>query len=369
MLLKPVVTALLSGVLAGCVSTPRPALPKAVPTEWMAYPRVQAIPAVAFDADGRAVTRLPLRNPLSDGEVNVVDGKISRGSEALTPPYAAVDSLDVSEDRREIVFSAKRENSFDIGLVSLDGSHVNWVPEENLDEIAVQWAPRGNKVSYVVRARSGDLVRTVHIPTSFQLSVDVPWGRVTDLAWDAPAERYAIIVDSIDASPHVQVMKYDGTARTTAIEPQKRLDISIEPFGAALMLRPSSLKYGQRLPLVVWLTDADRNRWNDARAHLLTTTRSAILIASTPPDAGLQQAIAETKWVDTSHVFIVDAREKGSPFDAAPGQVVIRANSSIPAGRWLRSGSVVETAGSVESFAAGFIAEQLKGISSTNGHR
>ena len=87
--------------------------------------------------------------PSSDAaEVGVItDGegaRLYRGNVPLTPPYRQIESFDVSLDRREIVFSAKRESNFDVGLVSLDGSQVNWIPEDPADEVSPRWAPRGN---------------------------------------------------------------------------------------------------------------------------------------------------------------------------------------------------------------------------------
>lgn len=370
MLVKQSASALLIFLLASCATAPAPAARmQPIPESWNAARMAPAIAGVTFGSDGRPATAIVPRELLRDGEVHVTEGKITRASEPLTPSFASVQSFDVSDERREIVFSARREKSLDIGLVSLDGSHINWVPEEPADEISVQWAPRGNKVSYVVRAHSGDLVRTVHIPTSYQLTVDFPWGRVTDLAWDAAAERFAVVVDSIDASSRVEVMKYDGRARETAIAAARRLDISIEPAGAALLLRPSTLKYGERLPVVVWVTDGDRNRWNDARGRLLAEARVAIVLIGNAPDAALREMVATTQWIDATTVYVVDARAISAPVEPAAGELLIRTSATVPAGQWLRSGSVIETAGSVESFAASFIAEQLKGTPSPNGHR
>ena len=104
-------------------------------------------------------------------DVRIVNGKLIAGGKELTPQFVAIQSFDVSLERREVVFSAKRRDNFDIGLVSLDGSDIHWIPEDPADEIDVQWAPKGNKVSYIVRTKTGDVVRTVHIPTAAQLAV------------------------------------------------------------------------------------------------------------------------------------------------------------------------------------------------------
>jgi len=59
------------------------------------------------------------------GEVHVNGNRLFNGTKGLTPPFAAIDSFDVSLERREAVFSAKRTDNFDIGLVSLDGRDIH----------------------------------------------------------------------------------------------------------------------------------------------------------------------------------------------------------------------------------------------------
>src|SRR5581483_1229482 len=148
--------------------------------------------------------------PRAASDVKVVDGALVAGAKVLTPRFAAVQSFDVSLDRREVVFSAKRKDNFDIGLVSLDGSDVHWFPSDPSDETDVQWAPRGNKVSYLVHTPVGDLVRTVHVPTSMELTVPFPYATVRALAWDPRAEHYAVVLSSPEASERVESMEYSG---------------------------------------------------------------------------------------------------------------------------------------------------------------
>src|SRR5436190_13407244 len=149
--------------------------------------------------------------------VRVVAGRLYNGERGLTPAFSAVQSFDVSLDRGEVVFSAKRGDNFDVGLVSTDGSDIHWIPSERVDETDVQWAPRGNKVSFVVHTPRGDVVRTVHIPTAARLSVDCAGAQGDALAWDPPAERYAVIVESPEASQRVESVKYSGEERRTVV--------------------------------------------------------------------------------------------------------------------------------------------------------
>src|SRR2546428_8682997 len=168
--------------------------------------------------------------PGNAADVRVVDGKLVAGGKDLTPQFRAIQSFDVSLERREVAFSAKRRDNFDIGLVSLDGSDIHWVPEDPADETDVQWAPRGNKISFVVHTRTGDLVRTVHIPTSFQLTADFPYTAVRALGWEPAAERYAVVLTSPEASERIERLKYSGAGRESDVAPAVRLDVSIEPL-------------------------------------------------------------------------------------------------------------------------------------------
>ncbi len=335
-----------------------------IPDAWLVTPQAKRFAAIAFRNGSVQEEGVP-RQKTAEGDVSVVDGRIRRGGTDLTPAFPAIDSLDVSQERGEIAFSAMKETSYDIGLVSTDGSPISWVPADPADELDVQWAPRGNKISYVVRTPGADFVRTLHVPTSYQFSVDVPFGRVMSLAWDDAAERFAIVVESVDASQRVEVMKYDGTSRRVAIEPGRRLAVSVEPLGGGVSLRPDAVRYGETLPLVIWIQDGDENRWNDARATLMGDARVACLVVRTAPDDALWSVLRATVWIDPTRIFLVDTRSAGSAeLEALPGMTVIRPGRDVPAQTYRRRGGIIETPpGVVESFSAGFIADQLKGTS------
>lgn len=323
------------------------------------------IDAMSLHASGEVRRTAMARD--SEGSVSILRDaageRLMRGAKPLTPPFRAIDSFDVSEERKEIVFSAKRTDNFDIGLVSIDGSDVHWVPEDPADEVAVQWAPRGNKVSFIVRTRTADLVRTVHIPTATQLTVELPpYANVTALAWDAPAERFAVAYDTPDASSRVEVMKYGGEGRHIAIAPEKKLALEIEPLPGGLLLRPASLRYGERLPLVVWIERDPRPRWDDARGSLLATTRSAAAVLIREPDAAFWEAVGKLPWLDPSRRFVVGG------LTPPPGGKVIRGDVKLAGGRYrIEDNSVFVAPPIVKSFAAGFVADQLKGTAPENG--
>ena len=341
----------LLALLVGCASGTLPARIATVP----AAPTYRSL---TLAADGKVSTSSlpPVR---ANGAIHADAGRIMNGEKALTEAFKAIDSFDVSRSRGEVVFSAKRADNFDIGLVSTDGSQVKWVPGDANDEIAVQWAPRGNKVSYVVRGKRGDVVRTVHIPTSAQLAVDFPYGTIHALAWDAAAERFAVAWSTPDASDRVEVMKYGGEDRRMSLPPSVSLDVEIEPLTqTATLLRPRDLAYDERVPLVVWR--ADDLDWNDARAALIRNARVAVAIVTSDPGDAFWRAIADAKWVNSTDVFSVGVR-------GAKGMSII-GDPAIAAGRYRTEGNVVTVAPAVvQSFAAGYIPDLLKRNPSTNG--
>lgn len=326
-------------LLAACGAALTP-----IPKDWLETP---------------ATARPELRSvpPAKRSSIHVQGNRIYDGEKALTPAYSAIDSFDYSEARQEVVFSAKRANSFDIGLVS-DGARINWVPEDPADEVAVQWAPRGNKVSFVVRGKAGDFVRTVHVPTATPLTVDFPYATVRSVVWEPEAERFAVSYDSVDASTAVETMRYDGGERRVATPPAVKLAISLEPMPGAWLMRPSAIRYGDRLPLVIWLTE-NRNAWSDARGALQQSQRIGCAVARTLDDA-LWAALVDLPWVDKTRIFVVN----GSHANA----LSVVGDASLPGERYRRTGSVVRVPPAVvESFASGFIANQLKGNAPPDG--
>lgn len=351
----------LAALLAGCATTF-----SEVPTGWLEVPRAGALRTVSYDADGKLRWNVePAVSLRAPSGVRVQNGALERDGKRLTPAFAAIDSFAVSEERKEVVFSAKRESNFDIGLVSIDGSDIHWVPEDPLDEIAVQWAPRGNKVSYIVKTPTGDVVRTVHIPTASQLSVGFPGSVVRAVAWEPAAERYAVIAESPESSPRIDVQKYGGEEQRTAVPPAVRLDVESEPIAGATVLRPPALRYGEKLPLVVWMT-RERFAWNDARAALQQNARVAVAIVTAEPDAAFWSAIQAVPWIDPSRTYLVANVAIRSPQPAT----VIEPDPSLPAGRYRRADNRLFVAPAVvESFAAGFIADQWKGTRPPNGSK
>lgn len=342
-----------------------------VPSTWRSVPETARITHVELGEDGKPhASGRP--SVMEQGTVGVRDGKLVNGSRELTPAYAAIDSYDVSRERGEVAFSAKRADSFDIGLVSTDGSDVHWAPEDPADETHVKWAPRGNKISYFIHTPSAALIRTLHVPTSVQLTIDFPYATLHDLAWEPAAERFAVAVESLDASDRIEVHRYDGTQHSTVVAPGAKLDVEIEPLtSSAALMRPSALRYNEKLPVIVWLDDAPRNRWDDARGAIQGANRVGCVVSTESPDAGLWKALNAVQWADMSRVFVVDVRANAGAYELPAAAVRLVASTAQAGPVWRRTGNTIEVGGGVvKSFAAGFIADQLKGSTPPNGsHR
>ena len=337
-------------LLAGCASTSRP-----VPKAWMSLPK--AASAGDYCAHFECAANLRLANIL------VSNDQLFRGTKALTPRFVAIDSFDLSLERKEIVFSAKRNNNFDVGLVSMDGSDIHWIPEDPADETNVRWAPRGNKVSYIVHTANGSLVRTVHIPTATPVSIDFPDTQIDGLSWEPKGERFALVLESPESSQHAVSMTYAGEKREEIKAASDRLDVEIEPIGGALIMRPKSIRYNERLPLVVWFDDKPF-AWSNARAALMRNARVAIAIA--PKVSGnFWSEIRKVQWIDPSRTYVVGGGPAEQGGNAA---IVIKADGS--GHRYVRRGNTISVSPAVvQSFAAAYIADDLKGTPPPNGRR
>lgn len=270
-------------------------------------------------ATTRPVPPIPQATPIGDlcsrvecarrapSSVTVVNGKLVNAGKELTPQFAAIQSFDASAERGEVVFSAKRKDNFDIGLVALEGSDISWVPEDPADETDPTWAARGNKIAYIVHGKAGDIMRTVHIPTATQLSVPFPYATVRAFAWDQAAERYFVVLSSPDASERVESVKYDGQSPRTEIAPQARLDAAMDRIGDALVMRPATVRYGERVPLVVWIADPPYV-WDDSRGSLMRQKRVACAIMRSTPDDAFWAAVDATPWIDATRLYVIGGR-------------------------------------------------------------
>src|SRR2546423_3665132 len=83
-----------------CATSLRP-----VPESWRTLPE----PARIGDLCGRVTCA---EKAISD--VRLLDGKLVAGDKALTPAFAAIQSFDVSLERRDVVLAAQRADNFDV---------------------------------------------------------------------------------------------------------------------------------------------------------------------------------------------------------------------------------------------------------------
>jgi hypothetical protein len=289
--------------------------------------------------------------------------KLVRGEKELTPSFLAIDSYDVSAERKEVVFSAKRKDNFDVGLVSIDGSDIHWIFEDPSDETMAEWAPAGNKISFVMNMPSGDMLRTVHIPTAATLTVNLAWSRVRAVAWEPEGQRVSVTMSGVMSSERVDSLKYGGEAQRTDVPPAVRLDLAPEPFAGGVLLKPNVMRYGERFPLVVWV--GDPSAWDDARGALLRRGGIAVVVVKQAPDAAFWAAVDETRFIDPARIWVVGvAGDRQGVTYVAPA-------ADLPPGRYRLQGHVLYApATDVQSVAAGFITDHLKGIDARNGsHR
>jgi hypothetical protein len=352
------------GLTACATATPGVA-PNVVPDAWTRVETAPRIDAAGW-RDGHVVAGLSdsAAGPTAMRIVRTATGeKIVNGAKDVTPSYAAIDSFDYLPERHEVIFSAKRDKSFDIGLAADDGSEIHWVPEDPADETNVKWAPAGNKVTFLVRGKIGTLVRTVHVPTSTQLTVDFPFASIRSFAYEPSGQRYAVVYSTPDASDRIESVKYGGEERRLERAPAAKLDVNVDRRGDAVLLTPAALRYNERLPLVVWIA-SDPLAWNDARAALMRRSRLACAVMAREPDAAFWTSMRELPWVDPNRFFVVGSAASEQP------ATVIMASTDVPAGHFVqRRNFVLVPAGIVESFAAGFVADQLKGTSPSDGHQ
>jgi hypothetical protein len=297
------------------------------------------------------------------------------GAKRLAGPFASVDSFDIAPDGGEIVFSARRGASFDIGLVAAAGSDVRWIGPDPLDERSVRWAPRGNKLAYVIETPGGAVIRSVHIPTGFQVSAPLPLTEVSDLAWDAEAERLALLVTSADAGERVELMRYDGTERREVVPATSRAERPDQLAGVpeALLFPPEGIRYNEKLPLVVWAIQPTPFAWSEARARVQQNRRigSVVVARGAAARPALWEAIAELPWVDPAQVFLVAPDATGHPGEAVPAAMhltMVTRELGTP-DESERVSIVRSGSGELEEFAVLWLSERLRGYERENdGH-
>jgi hypothetical protein len=160
-------------------------------------------------------------------------------------------------------------------------------------------------------------------------------------------------------------MTYAGEKRQEVLASSSHLDVSIEPIGGVLVMRPTAMRYNERLPLVLWI-DQKPFAWSDARAALMKNARVAIAIAPKVSE-GFWQETAKVTWIDSTRTYLVNAATEQP---GNPATTVITADPTLPSNRYVRHGNTVSVPPAVvQSFAAALIADDLKGTPPPNGRR
>jgi hypothetical protein len=301
----------------------------------------------------------------------------------LTPAFADIDSFDLSSDGREVVFSARREAvNYDVGLVSTDGGDVHWLPSDPADEVAARWSPVGYRAAYLIRRPDGDLLRSIHVPTSAQLIIDFPFATASSWSWSPDASRIAAVTSTPAQADHVDLVSLDGVVRRLLVAPQRHADLNVETldgFADTILTRPALLKYNETIPLVVWTGETNPLRWDDARGDLAAAARVASVvtprvIAALGPE--FWQRIKSIAWIDSSRLYVVGPGPRPGTLPGQAIQIAGVAADGRPAGyetdlnRGAETVLVTATSSAVvKPFAARYIANRLKGTSPPNDHR
>jgi hypothetical protein len=251
------------------------------------------------------------------------------GVQTLAGPFSAIDSFDLSPDGEEAVLSARRENGFDVALISTAGSQLNWVGPDLLDETMVSWAPRGSKITYRIDAPMGSVLRSVHVPTGFQKSFSWPGIAVRSLSWQPAAEEFVVLAESPTMPPHVRIADYAGEGWRPLFA-ERSSEIDGNPEGAAALPHtwtwgPPNLRYGERVPLVVWLEEEGLWSWNALRADLQKNLRigTAVLGRGTDQPGWLAALLSELRWADPARIFIVTRGSVPKAPGGADGVVIL----------------------------------------------
>lgn len=248
-----------------------------------------------------------------------------------------IDSFDVSPDQKELVVSARRGDSFDVALGSTASASVRWVAADRLDEVMVSWAPRGSKVTYLVKAAEGSLLRTLHVPTGYELMIDLPHMSVSQLAWEPKAERFAVVVSGPGISTSIMTMAYGGEDRRTLVPAEHRASIEMEPFawaeGSGWAIRPARVGYGATYPVIVWTGVKEPFAW-DARRGASHMHNEAVSILVAERIEGLTpafwSAVRQLPLADLSRILVVDPSGERRPGATLPAGASVVDEAEVP---------------------------------------
>lgn len=301
-------------------------------------------------------------------------------SQRLFEPIRRIESFDVSPDGREVVFAGDRSGNLDVGLVSSAASEIRWIGPDPALERSVSWAPRGNKVSWIVETATGALIRTVHVPTAYQVAVDLPFASARSLSWEPKAERFAYVRTSLAEGTSVETIRYGGEDRRTLIAPTGGFggepDVLMNAGVSAVVFAPGGLRYGERRPVVVWVASPEDASM--ASRYAISGGPGHVVITAGSPEAVFWDALSSLSWIDPARIFVVDITGRAT---AAPGRGVTRIgiadDADAPSPGALREGAwggrdtqvmlARANAARVIPFAAAYITERISRSARANG--
>lgn len=292
---------------------------------------------VRRELGGEGMVRWPTFVPGSAAVLSIVKDEsgerlvsvTAEGRSDASPVFGAIDSFAVAPRGDEIVYSALRDGGFDVAIASPDGKQVNWIPADRGDEVGVTWAPRGNKVSYLIRRPDGTLVRSVHVPTSFQLTFETVFEAVRILAWEPRAEKIVMVLDGPSRGPHIDWVEYSGANRvslsSSAFSVNRDPERLIAGGEGVILLPPPVVRYGETLPLFVVMSN-EPLAW-DERVRDLDALGGGIVIApaaTTSGERGRSELLSQLRWVARDKVVVLaDSEEAALAIPRSSGWTVI----------------------------------------------
>jgi hypothetical protein len=266
--------------------------------------------------------------PTSDGRVTLTRRTSVDGSEILLGSFDDVPSFDIDRSEEELVISVVRDGSRDIAIANARRERMNWVPADRGDEVMPLWAPRGYKVSFVIRNASGDLLRSVHVPTAAMTLVDFPHSTVRGIDWFPDGDRLVVAVSGPLASDHLLEAHYDHGIRRELLAPEYRFAREVDRMSGtppgSLMVLPGRVGYGDRHPVVIWTRPGSSSGmpFESALVPLLATEEMAVVLVNGSGrdlDPSFWNELAATEWVEPSLVWLIET--VGDPGESIPDGV------------------------------------------------
>ncbi|MFN2239437.1 MAG: hypothetical protein ABR524_08590, partial [Thermoanaerobaculia bacterium] len=130
-----------------------------------------------------------------------------------------------------------------------------------------------------------------------------------------------VLAESPSMPPHARTADYAGEGWRPLFA-ERASEIAAEPEASATLPHawtwaPRNLRYGERVPLLVWLEEGALWGWNGPRADLQQNLRvgTAVLARGTDQPGWLATLLSELRWADPARVFVV----AGASSPIAPG--------------------------------------------------